>query len=236
MRLKLISLVMMLSALIYGDDNEIYVSQSGATANIDLVQLGSGNMIGGLDSTSGNLTPFDLDGGSLNLILKQIGDGNSFLGDIYGDNITATFEFDGDNNAFTIQADPDNTYGISGSNYDVSVVGNSNTFSLETGTTALSDNLDMDWTVNGDGNNFDFSVNYDGGTNFVDVDGNDNTINFEGTGYANGYFYLDQTGNDRTFEIFQSSTLASDWLTILSTGSDGVICIQQDDSGLSVSC
>jgi len=36
----------MLTALtIYAADNEIYVDQSGATANIDLEQLGSGNII-----------------------------------------------------------------------------------------------------------------------------------------------------------------------------------------------
>ena len=41
---------------LYGADNEIYVDQSGATANIDLEQLGSGNIIGGLNSAAGSLT------------------------------------------------------------------------------------------------------------------------------------------------------------------------------------
>ena len=50
------SLVVMLTALTaYGADNEIYVDQSGATANIDLEQLGSGNIIGGLNSVAGTL-------------------------------------------------------------------------------------------------------------------------------------------------------------------------------------
>ena len=39
-----------------------YVDQSGATANIDLEQLGSGNIIGGLNSVAGTLTALDLDG------------------------------------------------------------------------------------------------------------------------------------------------------------------------------
>ena len=50
------------ASLLYGADNEIYVDQSGATANIDLEQLGSGNIIGGLESAAGNMTPLDLDG------------------------------------------------------------------------------------------------------------------------------------------------------------------------------
>jgi hypothetical protein len=43
-------------------DNEIYVDQSGATANIDLEQLGSGNIIGGASAIAGTMTPLDLDG------------------------------------------------------------------------------------------------------------------------------------------------------------------------------
>ena len=225
-----------MSASTYGADNEIYVSQAGANANIDLEQLGSSNIIGGLDSVAGTLTPLDLDGINLTLDINQIGNSNKFLGDIYGDNVTGFFEFDGDSNTFTIQADPNDTYGISSSNYNVDVTGSSNTFTLDTGTSALSETLDLDWIVQGDSNTFDFDINYDGATNYVDVDGDSNTVNFTGSGYAGGYFYLDQTGSSRTFDITQSSTLAADWLKILSTGSSGTVCIVQDDSGTATSC
>lgn len=227
---------MLMSASTYGADNEIYVSQAGANANIDLEQLGSSNIIGGLDSVAGTLTPLDLDGLNLTLDINQIGNSNKFLGDIYGDNVTGFFEFDGDSNTFTIQADPNDTYGISSSNYNVDVTGSSNTFTLDTGTSALSETLDLDWIVQGDSNTFDFDINYDGATNYVDVDGDSNTVNFTGSGYAGGYFYLDQTGSSRTFDITQSSTLAADWLKILSTGSSGSVCIIQDDSGTATSC
>jgi len=94
---------MMNVSLLYGADNEIYVDQSGATANIDLEQLGSGNIIGGLLSSAGNMTPLDLDGVTMTLDINQIGNANKFLGDIYGDSVTGFFEFDGDSNVFTIQ-------------------------------------------------------------------------------------------------------------------------------------
>ena len=235
--LKLMSLVVMTSAsLLYGADNEIYVDQSGATANIDLEQLGSGNIIGGLESAAGNMTPLDLDGLNLTLDINQIGNTNKFLGDIYGDSITGFFEFDGDNNNFTIQGDPTNTYGIDNSNYNVDVTGSSNTFTLDHGTTALAATLDLDWIVNGDSNTFDFDINYDGATNYVDVDGDDNTVNFTGSGYAGGYFYLDQTGDNRTFNIQQLSTQDNDWLKILSNGNNGTVCVIQNDQGTSTSC
>jgi hypothetical protein len=235
--LKLMSLFVMLSALpTYGADNEIYVDQSGATANIDLEQLGSGNIIGGLQSSAGNMNPLDLDGLTMTLDINQIGDTNKFLGDIYGDSITGFFEFDGDSNTFTIQGDPTNTFGIDNSNYNVDVTGSSNTFTLDHGTTALAATLDLDWIIQGDDNTFDFDINYDGATNYVDVDGDDNTVTFTGSGYAGGYFYLDQTGNSRTFNIQQLSTQDNDWLKIISNGNNGTVCVIQNDQGTSTSC
>jgi len=233
---KLISLLLLTSTFIFAADNEIYVDQSGATANIDLEQLGSGNIIGGLNSSAGSLTALDLDGLTMTLDIDQIGDTNKFLGDILGDSITGFFEFDGDSNTFTIQGDPTNTYGIDNSNYNVDVTGSTNTFTLDHGTTALAATLDLDWIIQGDGNTFDFDINYDGGTSYVDVDGDSNTVNFTGSGYAGGYFYLDQTGNSRTFNITQSSTLDNDWLKIISSGNSGTVCVIQNDQGTSTSC
>ena len=228
--------VVMNVSLLYGADNEIYVDQSGATANIDLEQLGSGNIIGGLQSAAGSMTPLDLDGLTMTLDINQIGNANKFLGDIYGDSITGFFEFDGDSNVFTIQGDPTNTFGIDNSNYNVDVTGSSNTFTLDHGTTALAATLDLDWIIQGDDNTFDFDINYDGATNYVDVDGDDNTVTFTGSGYAGGYFYLDQTGNSRTFNIQQKSTQDNDWLKIISNGNNGTVCVIQNDQGTGTSC
>ena len=129
-------------------DNEVYVDQSGATANIDLEQLGGSNIIGGLNSVAGTLTAFDLDGTGLTLDINQIGNTNKFLGDITGDSITGFFEFDGDTNSFTIQGDPTNTFGIDSSNYNVDVTGSTNTFTLNHGTAGLASQLDLDWIIN----------------------------------------------------------------------------------------
>ena len=235
---KLISLfcIMMVYGSAFAADNEISVTQSGATANIDLEQLGSGNIIGGLNSAAGNLTPFDLDGTSLTLDINQIGNTNKFLGDIWGDSVTGFFEFDGDSNTFTIQADPTNTFGVDNSNYNVDVTGSTNTMTLDTGTTALAATLDLDWIINGTGNTLDFDINYDGATNYLDVDGDSNTVNFTGSGYAGGYFYLDQTGSSRTFNVQQLSTSDNDYLKVISIGSNGTVCIIQNDAGTSTSC
>jgi hypothetical protein len=193
---RLISLTALLSMMAIAD-NEIYVDQTGATANIDLEQLGSSNIIGGTSAISGVMTPLDLDGTSMTLDINQIGDSNKFLGDISADNLSGFFEFDGSTNTFNIQIDPTNTYGADGSNLNVDVTGSSNTFTYDQATSDLASTLDLDWIVQGDSNTFNFDIDYDQATNYVDVDGDSNTITFDADGYGSGYFYLDHTGNSR---------------------------------------
>jgi hypothetical protein len=182
------------------------------------------------------MTALDLDGLNLTLDINQIGSSNTFLGDILGDGITGFFEFDGDSNDFTIQVDPTDTYGADDGDFNVDVTGSSNDFTLDIGTTALASTLDLDWVIQGDSNTLDFDINYDLGTSYVDIDGDSNTVNFSGSGKQGGYFYLDQTGNGRTYNITQSSTLAADWLKIISTGGSGTMCVIQNDGGTSTSC
>ena len=233
---NLISLFLLLSCSAIADDNEIYVDQVGATANIDLEQLGSGNMIGGLNSVSGTMTPFDLDGTSMNLDLNQIGNNNKMLGDINADTFTGIFDFDGDSNQYTIQVDPTNTYSADSSNVNVDVDGSSNTFTLDLATNALASGADVDTIVQGSSNTVNIDLDIDSATNYMDIDGDSNTINYDGDGYASGYFKLDHTGSSRSFDIEQQSTLASDWLEVASSGSNGTVCINQDDQGTSVGC
>jgi|TARA_B110000211_G_scaffold232535_1_gene296503 hypothetical protein len=232
----ILTALLIMSTVTYAADNEIYVEQSGATANLDLEQLGSANLIGGLLSSAGSMTPLDLDGSTMTLDINQIGGSNSFLGDMWADNLTGYFNFDGSSNAFTIQVDPTNTYGANGSDLNVQTTGSSNTFTLDLATASMSSNTNLDWVINGDSNTINADIDYDGATNYMDIDGDSNTVNFDGQGYAGGYFYLDQTGNSRTFSIQQQSTLDNDWLKILSTGSGGSVCVIQGDQLTSVGC
>ena len=226
---------------LYAADNEIYVDQSGTGANIDLEQLGISNIIGGLNSTAGSLTAFDLDGTSMTLDINMIGATNKFLGDITADSFTGFYEFTGGTNVFTIQVDPTNTYGADSSNQNVQVTGSGNTFTLNQGTTALAATLDLDWIIQGSNNTITSNINIDGATNYVDIDGSDNTLTYTGTGVtasAGGYFYLDHTGGQRTFNIQQLSTQDNDWLKIISIGGNAAstVCVIQNDQGTSTSC
>ena len=237
--MKKILLMLLLSAPLWSADNEIYIDQSSgaSNSNIDLEQLGSGNIIGGSDAAAGSMTDLDLVGTGLTLDINQIGDSNKFLGDITADSYTGFFEFDGDSNTFNMNTDNTNTYGADSSNINVDVTGSSNTFTLNQATAAIASNLDLDWIINGSSNTITAAIDVDSATNYMDIDGSDNTVTYDGDGYAGGYFYLDHTGSNRSFNIQQQSTLDNDWLKIISSGtSTSSVCVIQNDSGTSTSC
>jgi hypothetical protein len=227
------------SFTLFAADNEIFIDQAGSSASIDIEQLGISNLIGGLSSSAGSLTPLDLDGASMTLDINMIGATNKFFGDIWADSFTGDYNFTGSTNLFTIQVDPSNTYGADSSNHLVNVTGAGNTFTLNQGTSALAATLDLDWIIQGSNNTITSNINIDGATQYIDIDGSDNTLTYTGTGVtasAGGYFYLDQTGGSRTFNIQQLSTQDNDWLKIISVGSSGTLCIIQNDQGSSLGC
>ena len=230
--------LLVISVNIFAADNEIFIDQSSgaSNSNIDLEQLGSGNIIGGAAAAAGAMTDLNLIGTGLTLDINQIGDTNKFLGDIVGDSYTGFFEFDGNSNTFNMNTDKTNTYGADSSNVNVDVTGNSNTFTLNQATAALASTLDLDWIINGSSNSITSAIDIDAATNYMDIDGSDNTITYDGDGYAGGYFYLDHTGSTRTFNIDQESTQDNDWLKITSVGSNGTVCVTQSDSTTSFVC
>jgi len=232
---------MIMIAQAYAADNEIFVDQSGTGANIDLEQLGISNIIGGLSSSAGSVTAFDLDGTSMTLDVNMIGATNKFLGDIWSDSFTGLYNFTGSTNSFTIQVDPTNTYSSDSSDHNIAVTGAGNTFTLNQGTSAIATSLNLDWIFQGSNNTVTSNINIDSATNFMDIDGSDNTISYTGTGVsasAGGYFYLDHTGGQRTFNIQQLSTQDNDWLKIISVGGNASssVCVIQNDQGTSVGC
>ena len=237
--MKKLLLLLLLSAPLSSADNEIWISQVGSSGstNIDLEQLGSGNIIGGAGSTAGDLTAFQFTSTGATLDINQIGDANKWLGKIIGDSFTGFYEFDGNSNTFNTSVDPTNTYGADSSNINVDVTGNSNTFTLNQANAAQASTLDLDWIINGSSNSITAAIDVDLATNYVDINGSDNTLTYDGDGYSGGYFYLDHDGSDRTFNIQQQSTLDNDWLKIISSGTGtSTVCVIQSDGGTSTSC
>tara|TARA_R100001163_G_scaffold59271_1_gene47961 strand:- start:58 stop:774 length:717 start_codon:yes stop_codon:yes gene_type:complete len=223
-------------------DNEIFVEQSGSNAAIDLEQLGSDNLIGGTSSVSGNLTALDLDGATMTLDINQIGSSNIFRSDaIDGGNFTGFFEFDGDSNEWDLLMNSTGLLSTDYVNLNIDVTGSSNTADIKIGEDDDASYLDLDWIILGDSNELDFDIDYEYATNYMDINGSTNTVNFSGSGYGAsssdaGYFYLDLDGSNNTLDITQASTLARDWLKITTNASNSNICVVQNDGGTATSC
>ncbi len=220
-------------------DNEIFMDQSGATANIDLEQQGGGNLIGGVGSVAGTLTDFDFIGTTNTLDINQIGSRHLWKGDITAASYTGFFQFTGGSNVMNVVTDTTNTYGADNSNVNINVTGSSNTMTLNQATTAAAGTLDLDWIIQGSNNTVTSTINIDQAINYMDIDGSDNTVPYTGTGVnasSGGYFWLDHTGGSRAFTVSQTSTLNNDWLKITSNGSNGTVCVEQDDGGTAVGC
>ncbi len=239
---KLINIILFMSLSLVAD-NEISVIQSGNSATIDLEQQGSSNLIGGTSAETGSMTALDLDGVSMILDINQIGASNVFRSDaIDGDNFTGFFEFTGDSNVFDILMDSTGLIDSDYINMNINVTGSSNTFDLAVAEDDDASYLDLDWIITGGSNAFDFDIDYANAINYVDVNGSSNTINFSGSGYAgttssdSGYFYLDLDGSSNTLDITQSSTLARDYIKLITNTSNSNICITQNDQGTSTSC
>ena len=77
---KYLPVIIFISINIFATDNEISIDQAGATANIDIEQLGSGNLIGGASAVSGTMTPLDLDGATMTLDVNQLGNSKTNQG------------------------------------------------------------------------------------------------------------------------------------------------------------
>ena len=239
---KLINIVLFMSLSLVAD-NEISVTQSGNSATIDLEQQGGSNLIGVTSAETGSMTALDLDGVSMILDINQIGASNVFRSDaIDGDNFTGFFEFTGDSNVFDILMDSTGLIDSDYINMNINVTGSSNTFDLAIAEDDDASYLDLDWIITGGSNAFDFDIDYANAINYVDVNGSSNTINFSGSGYAgttsadSGYFYLDLDGSSNTLDITQSSTLARDYIKLITNTSNSNICITQNDQGTSTSC
>ena len=239
---KLLNLVLFLSLSAFAD-SEIYVDQSGNSASIDLEQLGSSNLIGGTSAVSGTMTALDLDGVSMTLDINQIGSSNIFRSDaIDGDNFTGFFEFDGDSNIMDILMNSTGLISADYVNLNIDITGSSNEFDVAIAENADSSYLDLDWIILGDSNILNFDIDYENAINYLDINGSSNAIDFTASGYSgttsadSGYFYLDLDGSSNDIDITQSSTLARDYLKLITNTSNSSICIVQNDQGTSTGC
>ena len=166
----------------WGADNQIYIQQTSTSSNsqIDLEQLGSGNIIA---KNSGATTAMKLNGNNLTFDLNQIGDTNKFLADINANSSTFNINWTGDSNTFTGLFNSAGTYDIDNMTFKNTIVGGNNTITSNIGEGADANDANIDWYLNGSDNAITSNIaGTKAATNATidwDISGSDNTIKLD---------------------------------------------------------
>ena len=219
-------------------DNEIYIDQVGAGADIDIKQDGSKNKLGGSTSDS---TKFVLDGLNLNFNAQMIGSNNNLIGSLYGDSINFDLDIDGSTNDILFDVDKDDVYGAGTGDYVIDITGGNNDLDFDIASNDAATGLDLDYILNGDFNVSDINIDASSLTFNVDMDGDNTNLLYNASGYDGHNFKMTGVGDYWDIQVNQTSTLQADSLEIDYSGSgtsttDATICITQSDSGTATTC
>ena len=208
--------------------NDIYITQSGATLDLDILQDGENNTIGSSTTSSSVI------GATTNFDIRQVGDSNVITFDINGANYTGTWAITGNSNNIVFNCDS------GGSNSSCATVtasiiwvGSSNDLDIDVGETADatganitisgasgSDSNVVAATIDGTSVIFTLSVNGDTNNFLVDIDGD---------GDSAGHTYIhNHTGSIADVDITQSG-IYDNMITLTTSGDNHNIDIIQRD-------
>ena len=208
--------------------NDIYVTQSGATLTLDVLQDGQNNTIGN-STTASTVT-----GATSNFNIDQIGNSNVLTFDINGASYTGTFSTTGNSNNIDFNCDSGGTVSSCASvTASIIWVGSSNDLDIDVGETADatganitiagasgSDSNVVAGTIDGTSVIFTLSVNGDTNNFLVDIDGDADSA---------GHTYIHtHTGSIADVDITQSG-IYDNMITLTTSGDNHNIDIIQRD-------
>jgi len=223
---KLIVIVMLLALPVSA--NDIYVTQSGATLDLDITQDGQNNTVGNSTTASsviGATTTIDID---------QVGNSNVLKFDVNGATFTGTFSTTGNSNDIDFNCDSAGT-GSSCATATASIVwvGNSNDIDIDIGETADAANATVSITGASGSDSNVVAATIDGTsailTLTVNGDTNNYLIDINGNGDVNGHTLVhSHTGSIADVDITQSG-LYDNIINLTTVGDNHDIDISQDD-------
>ena len=223
---KIVMFLMMLTIPVMA--NDIYVTQSGATLTLDVLQDGQNNTIGN-STTASTVT-----GATSNFNIDQIGDSNILTFDINGASYTGTFSTTGNSNNIDFNCDSGGTVSSCASvTASIIWVGSSNDLDIDVGETADatgagitisgasgSDSNVINATIDGTSVILTLSVNGDTNNYLLDIDGD---------GDSAGHTLIHtHTGSIADVDITQSG-IYDNMITLTTSGDNHDIDIIQRD-------
>ena len=208
--------------------NDIYVTQSGASLTLDVLQDGQNNTIG--NSTTASTST----GASTNLNIDKVGNSNIITYQINGASYTGVINLQGNSNNVDLNCDSTGNNSSCGTaNAVINFTGNSNDIDLDIGQTSAATSADVDIvgqtgsdsnvvaaTVDGTSAILTITINGDSNNYLLDIDGN---------GDINGHTLVhSHTGGLADVDITQSGI--NDNIINLTTSGDShnIDIIQRD--------
>ena len=136
---KLISIIMLMLMTSLSYANDIYVTQSGASLDLDITQDGQNNTVGN-SSTASTST-----GATTILDIDQVGNSNVIKYQINGATYTGQINLQGNSNDVDLNCDSTGNNSSCGTaNAVISFIGNSNDIDLDIGQTSSATSIDAD--------------------------------------------------------------------------------------------
>ena len=225
---KLISVVMVMLMTSLSYANDIYVTQSGASLDLDITQDGENNTVGN-STTSSSST-----GATTILNIDQIGNSNVIKYQINGATYTGVINLVGNSNDVDLNCDSGGSNSSCGSaNAVINFTGNSNDIDLDIGQTSAATSADVDIVGQSGSDSNVVAATIDGTSAILTITVNGDTNNYlidiDGNGDVNGHTLIHtHTGGIADVDITQSGT-NDNMITLTTSGDNADIDISQTD-------
>ena len=208
--------------------NDIYVTQSGDTLDLDITQDGQNNQVGNSTTSSSVI------GATATIDIDQVGNSNVLTFDVNGATYTGTFNVTGNSNNIDMNCDSTGNNSSCGTvTASITMVGNSNDIDLDIGETSDSAGITATITSAGSDDSNVIAATIDGTsailTITVDGDTNNWLVDIDGNGDVNGHTLIHtHTGGIADVDIVQSG-LYDNMITLTTSGDNHDIDISQTD-------
>ena len=208
--------------------NDIYVTQSGASLDLDILQDGQNNTIGSSTTSSSVI------GATTNFDIKQVGNSNVITFDINGANYTGTWDITGNSNNIDFNCDSTGNNSSCGTaTANITWTGNSSDIDLDIGETSAAGNATVNITGASGSDSNVVAASIDGTsvilTLSVNGDTNNYLIDIDGNGDVNGHTLIhSHTGGIADVDITQSGVY-DNMLNLTTSGDNHDIDIIQRD-------
>ena len=223
---KIIAFLLLFAMPVFA--NDIYVTQSGATLDLDITQDGQNNTVGNSTTASsviGATTTIDID---------QVGNSNVLKFDVNGATFTGTFSTTGNSNDIDFNCDSaGNNSSCATATASIIWAGKSNDLDIDIGETADAANATVSITGQSGSDSNVVAGTIDGTsailTLTVNGDTNNYLIDINGDGDVNGHTLIHtHTGSIADVDITQSGVY-DNMITLTTSGDNHDIDISQTD-------